>query len=513
MADKIHNYLSWVDVDNQLHTELLQPDQGNLLIGRSPLADIEVINTSISRKHLQLCWHDNHLQIKDLGSTYGTWIENVRLTPGQYYDIDADTEIRLGNLSMWYELRQEENSQALLQTCFHPKAIIRDIELSTEINTFRARLQQHLQTHLVDQNLGGTEALTKAIDRELLELNATQANRLKEQHILHSISHMLNRSLTLLELTQTALKLVSQVLNAERGFVLLHKAKNRDEANFEVVGSRNFTQLSWSTDEKTPQCYSAALIQRCYVQNKVLIVGDTRLNKWLVDVLSVAQGGSRCIAVIPLQQDDQVIGVLYLDNQSQTHCFDQYQIPFLKTFAAHTAIALNNAMLYKRAITDDLTQLYTRQYIDERLAQEIQRAQRYQHPFTLLLMDLDHFKLVNDNHGHTAGDQVLKTFSAIVHEHLRDSDMAGRFGGEEFIVILADTDLEGGMVFAERIRAAAEQASVIKDGHDIAVTVSIGVASYQALHGDKAILLIEDADEALYQAKQAGRNKAISYQS
>jgi len=506
MAQIINHYLSWIDSDKELHCEVLQPTKSTISVGRTELADIEVFNTSVSRHHLELSWQQGCLRIKDLKSSFGTWIDNVRLIADKYKTLNTDTEIRLGNLSMWYELRSGDESQEMMQTCFHTPKVNDEIELSSEINNFRVKLQLLLQENFGDNTVN--IQLIESINEELLELVSAQERRLKEQRILNSISHILNRSLTLSELLKTSLNLVSKVLNAERGFVVLRNPK--DNKN-EILALRYFDKIRWSDENITPQKFSQILVNRCFKQNKILIIGDTQVVNTINDLKNVKQGGGRSIVVIPLVQDGNVVGVIYLDNQQQPHNFDIQQIPFLTTYAAHTSIALHNTLLYKRAITDDLTQLYTRQHIDEGLALEIQRAGRHNHDLSVLIFDLDHFKQVNDNYGHSTGDQVLQTFSTIIKDHIRDCDMAGRIGGEEFVVILTNTDSKGAKIFAERIRLAIENEDIKKDEQIIQVTVSVGVASYQARHGDKALLLLEDADKALYQAKEKGRNQTVCF--
>jgi len=158
-----------------------------------------------------------------------------------------------------------------------------------------------------------------------------------------------------------------------------------------------------------------------------------------------------------------------------------------------------------------LTQLFTRQHIDEGLEQEIKNALLDKQDLSILLLDLDHFKKINDSFGHTTGDHVLQSFSNIIKNNIRDCDMAGRFGGEEFVVILTNTNLENAKIFAEKIRTITEKSNIEKDDQSITVTVSIGVASYNSKHGTKALLLLEDADKALYQAKENGRNQTVCY--
>ena len=509
MTDNIEHYLSWVDGHNQLRSELLSPINGQLVIGRSPLSDIELINAGISRKHMKISWDEEHLVITDLDSSFGTWVGNEKLLPNQSKTLYNDTEIKLGNLSLWYEMHGADSTDKTKQTKFFNSGEAPEIKLSVEINSFRTNLQQQLQRHLGIQSLPAE--LMQDIDKNLVNLNAEQQAVLKEQQTLHSISHMLNRSLTTEELTETALNLVSKVLNAERGFILLAPTNTNIDSAFELISSKNFSTADQQQERQLIHEHSNVLIENCRQQNKILIVGDALLNNPQSGIGKIHQSNSRSIIVIPLQQDNQVIGIIYLDNQSQAHCFELKQLPFLKTFASHTSIALHNAQLYKRATTDDLTELYTRSYIDKRIEQEVQQAQTQQSSFTVLMLDLDHFKQVNDRFGHIAGDLALQTFANIIKSQLRDCDKACRFGGEEFLVVLSGADLHSAKLCAERIRQEAEQALIKKDGEIIAITVSIGISNYKTAHGDQAILLLEEADQALYLAKEQGRNKVIVY--
>jgi diguanylate cyclase (GGDEF)-like protein/PAS domain S-box-containing protein len=161
------------------------------------------------------------------------------------------------------------------------------------------------------------------------------------------------------------------------------------------------------------------------------------------------------------------------------------------------------------AMTDDLTGLFNRRFFRQRGKEEFKRARRYQLPLALLAIDVDKFKDVNDTYGHDIGDSVLKEVAALLGRSLRDIDLVGRIGGEEFGVILPDSSLPNAMQTAERLRAAIEQLSVHVNGYSIRVTVSIGAAAYHA--GQNTLDdLLKLADRALYQAKEAGRNRVVS---
>ena len=161
------------------------------------------------------------------------------------------------------------------------------------------------------------------------------------------------------------------------------------------------------------------------------------------------------------------------------------------------------------ATTDGLTGLHNRRCLMARLEQEIIRVHRFQAPFSLLMIDLDHFKAVNDQHGHLVGDQVLAHIAGILRACLRESDFAARYGGEEFCILASGTSSAGAEVFANRLRAlVAKSPFLIKDRDSLAITCSIGVAETNSTRLD-AGRLIEAADQALYQAKHAGRNRVV----
>ncbi len=166
----------------------------------------------------------------------------------------------------------------------------------------------------------------------------------------------------------------------------------------------------------------------------------------------------------------------------------------------------------QRSYRDSLTGLFNRRYFSQRLKEETSRSNRYNYQLTCLILDIDYFKSINDNFGHTTGDMVLKQFSDKLKQCVRDVDILARYGGEEFVVVLPHTRREHGIVLAERIRKKIEQGVFESKGKKVDVTVSIGVASleYPSIGNEKQ--LIEQADQALYQAKRMGRNRVVVYQ-
>jgi diguanylate cyclase (GGDEF)-like protein len=178
--------------------------------------------------------------------------------------------------------------------------------------------------------------------------------------------------------------------------------------------------------------------------------------------------------------------------------------------SSQAAIALENARLHdvvqRQAITDELTGLVNRRRFLAALEAEVVRARRLGGPLSVVLADLDDFKPINDRFGHHAGDAVLVGFAGVIREHVRDVDVAGRLGGEEFALLLPETDLRGAQAGAERLRRSlAEQELALADGHVHRVTASFGVA--QLAPGQSGDELLRAADAALYRAKAGGKNR------
>jgi diguanylate cyclase (GGDEF)-like protein len=190
--------------------------------------------------------------------------------------------------------------------------------------------------------------------------------------------------------------------------------------------------------------------------------------------------------------------------------FDQRTRALAQTLAAQAAIALENARLHgivqRQAITDELTELANRRYFMETLETELRRAERFNEALALVFADLDDFKRVNDRFGHNVGDDVLRAFADVVRRRVRTIDLAARLGGEEFAVLLLETDLAGAEQLAESLRAAVAELEVRSPGGEsVRVTASFGVAAYPETHS--ADELMNSADRALYRAKREGKNR------
>jgi two-component system cell cycle response regulator len=239
------------------------------------------------------------------------------------------------------------------------------------------------------------------------------------------------------------------------------------------------------------------------------------------DMFPQPPAGLQSIALVPLLRNKRIIGSLNLGSVDPSRFTPALGTDFIEHMASIIAICLENVisneMLKYIGLTDSLTGVYNRRYIDRRLLEEIGRARRQAYRISCMYIDIDHFKSVNDSVGHQGGDEVLREVAARIKAELRASDALGRFGGEEFVVLLIDADLESATMVAQRIRASIDGAPFqLSSGESLPVSVSIGVATLDDFERDHAIegvaqQLVAHADSALYQAKENGRNRVVSF--
>ncbi|MBN2547074.1 MAG: sensor domain-containing diguanylate cyclase [Spirochaetes bacterium] len=216
---------------------------------------------------------------------------------------------------------------------------------------------------------------------------------------------------------------------------------------------------------------------------------------------------TRSIIAVPLIVNNRIIGVMEAINKKSNNTFNKYDLEIFQLLSTYAAIAIENAILYEMAITDGLTRLYVKSYFITRLIEEMNRSKRQNYNLALIMFDIDHFKIFNDTYGHQAGDIVLKNTSKAIIKNARKSDIPARYGGEEFIVLLTDTNKEGGMLFAERVREIVKSVKIKKHKKNISVTISAGVASLKENEPKDHIEFIEMADQALYYSKRNGRDQ------
>jgi diguanylate cyclase (GGDEF)-like protein len=222
--------------------------------------------------------------------------------------------------------------------------------------------------------------------------------------------------------------------------------------------------------------------------------------------------GLKSVQIMPLEIRDQLVGLLVFELPPRLAPSHEILI----IFARQTALTIENARLFAQveqmAVRDTLTGLYNRRYFQQILDYELNRAKRYQQPLSIIFIDLDHFKQVNDRFGHSTGDLFLKQISQKLSGMFRTTDLVARYAGDEFVAVLPATLQEGAMILAHRIQETLGDYQIMVRGTTLQVSVSIGVDTYENTDGIGSMTLIDRADKAMYEAKARGRNCVRSFQ-
>ncbi len=247
-----------------------------------------------------------------------------------------------------------------------------------------------------------------------------------------------------------------------------------------------------------------------------LLGAPVAAHDFLFDGASATPGS---VALLPLVHRGAFIGSLNLGSRDAARFATGNSTDFLERLAALVAVCLDSALATERlklaGLTDGLTGVHNRRYFESRCLEEVQAARRSRQPLVCLLLDVDHFKRINDTHGHPAGDAVLRYVARLIRAQLRGSDVVARYGGEEFVMLLPATPLPAALDTAERIRRViAAQSMPVQVVEPLRITVSIGAALLpdegEADAAVSAAALVQRADQALYAAKQGGRNRVLS---
>lgn len=252
-----------------------------------------------------------------------------------------------------------------------------------------------------------------------------------------------------------------------------------------------------------------SLVRRALESRRTVLARglDAEADAWL-DLALPAAGN---LLIAPLTSDSRAFGVVVIEHSLiEGSRVERRVLSMVERFVAHTSLALENAFLLEQlqhsAATDGLTGIANRRNFDITLDRHLQRAVTTFQPVSLVLLDIDHFKRLNDTHGHQVGDDVLRQVAAVLVEHARIIDVPARYGGEEFAVVLPSCDRDEALAVAERLRMAIATAPT-----SVAITVSVGVATFPR-HGAQSETLIRAADHALYRAKDEGRDRVLEAQ-
>ena len=508
--------LRWTD-DKGEHNKALVT--GAYMLGRSPECDVEIHKKGISRKHARLTVSDKNLNLEDLGSSAGSFFNGEHLVPGELVTLIPGDRFSLGRVVFSLEISSQEApdlasngflktiSQKDWQTTLKNPSFDLGMPLDEGVYdetkellaTFRDVHESISVLLKASPNSGPILARLSGIDGQL-------EKQLVQYRILQKVTQVLGQIQDIRIMLKMALKMVGEELGADRGFIILydsaiHKMNSMVTWHFDLT----------SESSKYDYNFSHTLATESVQTGRILIINNAMKDPQFQSSQSIFASKIQSVICIPLFRGNDILGVIYLDNLNKEGQFQSVHEGFLRTFARQASMALHNAKLYTQAVTDDLSGLFLRNYMERRIREELARVQRHQGVCSLLMADIDFFKNVNDTYGHPAGDQVISEVARRLLRSAREMDVVGRFGGEEFIMLLPETGTEGAEILAERIRKAVSQATFRSGGRTFSVTTSIGLACSVDCEEQSVEALIKAADKALYIAKGSGRNCSIVY--
>ncbi|HCC08136.1 MAG TPA: hypothetical protein DEP72_08290 [Clostridiales bacterium] len=345
----------------------------------------------------------------------------------------------------------------------------------------------------------------------------TSVDRLSTERKMTTVldtSRLLSSILDLNELLKRILDKAIELSGAERGLLLIKS--DIDNALYAEV-KRNISE-----EELTSKDFEISndIIKKVENDKKQLLLANLD-DLETIHELKNKKTEIKSIICVPVISKDSILGILYLDNRLVGGLFKEDELDVISLLSSQAGVSIENAKLFKKATIDSLTGIFNRAFLDNIMLKSVQETLRDNKKLSILMMDIDHFKIFNDTYGHQVGDMVLKEVASKTEGTVRKiesnlkyekrkADFTARYGGEEFVVIFSETGLEGAVVAAERIRKSIEDNTIenIKENGEIQklkVTVSIGVAELR--EGEDRIMLLKRADECMYKAKENGRNR------
>ncbi len=418
---------------------------GTHILGRYSDSEIVVNDESASRRHAEFHCQNDSLTVHDLNSTNGTYVNRIRIQEAQ--ELKDGDQIRVG---------------------FHIASVKYQKTEGAKPETDRSSITD-------------TQPFTRDLLLEAIDKNAV---------LVHEFSNRLTSILDLDLVLQEISKFFQVAIGADQCQVIL--ADQFDQIN----------ELG----------FSKAIADQAIQKRSVIVVPDTYHIKSISD--SAHHYRIRTALCIPVMHKQEIIALVYAyKTDAEARPFDQNDVHISIAISHQAALAIQRSQLIEKvhgleqlALKDSLTGLDNRRRFLTEAKAEVKRARRFNHPLTLLMLDIDNFKNVNDTYGHIAGDQVLIAVSNRLQNNLRSVDLLARIGGDEFVIMLVEADEKYAESIAKRLLRTIVSSPVKSDRGDIDITISVGIATLNEGHATE-LALLQTADDALYAAKGAGKNQ------
>jgi diguanylate cyclase (GGDEF)-like protein len=355
----------------------------------------------------------------------------------------------------------------------------------------------------MEQQNSMLEEQTRKLIHDTMAKESLRTRHMEQAKLLYEISNAVRSSLEIMQVLQTSVAKIGVQFGLSRCLILRPVAGGDDVAvseynhpSVESIASlfyedagREFLQVA--LDRTAPHDFGDPS-QEC----------DRVFNNALIKQMNMLSG-----LLVPIIMRDRSIGAMVLQDCQTPRQWSIDDTAFFGSLADNLAVAMENADLHEekklQAVTDGLTGVSNRRHFNEMFTKEFERAKRYAEPLSLIIVDLDFLKKINDTYGHQVGDEAIRSIGNVLSQSCRSIDLPARYGGEEFCLLLPNTDLDMAEVIAERLRKLINETEIKGPG---TISASIGLANYP-LHANETDSLFMRADEALYKAKQSGRNR------
>ena len=292
---------------------------------------------------------------------------------------------------------------------------------------------------------------------------------------------------------------------AQRGALILEKdGELFVEASKEVETGE--VRVLQSEPLDTCKSLSRAVVHYVHRTCQDLIVSDAREEGAFQHDPYIRRCECKSILCAPIMNKGRLAGIIYMENSLIPNAFTLERLEPLRLISVQAAISIENARLFELATTDGLTRLFAHRYFQVLLDRQIRDFERFQRPFSLVMLDIDDFKHLNDSYGHLEGDRILAAVARSLKKNTRAVDLPARYGGDELVIILPETGTDQAQAVAEKLRACVEEIKIPLNGRCVSPTISLGIATFP-FHAQEKQALIRCADEALYEAKRAGKNR------
>ncbi len=349
------------------------------------------------------------------------------------------------------------------------------------------------------------EEQTRKLIQDLTMRDAIRTKHLERERLIYSISNVVRSYVDIQKVLETTVEKLGSTFAVSR-CLLIRDAEHLAGTEpllqvFEFTNNATSVKELFDSADGTEFAQAAFSLTRTQDLTEPFVNLNHNLHSDFLAKLDFRSG-----LIVPLMLREYSLGVMFLQDCSQSRQWSIDDISLVESLADHISVAIENAELHlaqeRQAVTDGLTGIANRRSFNKTLAREFERAKRYEQTLSLIVLDLDHLKVINDNFGHQVGDEAIKAVAHVLKQSSRAIDLAARYGGEEFCLLLPNTELPMAEQLAERLKNLINDIHIEGPGH---ISASLGIASYP-LHANDPDTLFRNADAALYQAKAAGRN-------